>query len=127
MKYISVILVLLISLVVLHALAIHFYFYWTIWWYDIMMHVLGGLAAGFITLAICTGRIGEHVVPDGKLLLYVALGSIFIGILWETYEYTTGVTFVTAGDYAFDTVADLLCDISGGLIAYLAHTNVPKS
>lgn len=113
MKSPAGIVTLFIILVLMHLAAVHFYLYWTVWWFDIIMHVLGGLIAG---LLVAHGVDGSRP----KLLVSQIIAAVVIGILWEIYEYKSGATFVTQGMYVIDTVSDLLCDIAGGLVAYLA-------
>ncbi len=116
MKSIPVIAALLIALILLHVTAVYFYLYWTVWWFDIVMHVLGGLVAGLIA--------GEMLPfsreSRGGLLAVQLVTVLLIGIAWELYEYGTGMTFAGPGQYVLDTTLDLFSDVVGGMVAYLA-------
>lgn len=117
MKSFLAILCLVLFFAFLHVLALHFYFYWTVWWFDIFMHVLGGFIFGtlfaLLLLHSASGR--------GKSFLLIICGALVAGILWEIFEYKTGLTFTTAGNYMIDTISDLLSDVVGGLSAYIYY------
>ena len=115
MKSVSVIAAFLILFTILHLAAVNFYFYWTVWWYDIFMHVLGG----FIGALIFVSFLPEAHQTKPIVFFVSVFAAIFIGIVWELYELTIGVTFTDEGKYLYDTFTDILDDIVGGLIAYL--------
>ena len=58
-----------------------------------------------------------RIVPG--VLLAAILGTIVVGLGWEVFEYSAGITFNTVGNHALDTVKDLVMDILGGYAAYL--------
>ena len=103
----------------LHVLALHFYFYWTVWWFDIFMHVFGG----FIFGTLFAYSLLQSVSSRGKSFLLIVCGAFVAGIVWEIFEYKVGLTFTTSGNYTFDTASDLLSDIVGGLLAYILWIN----
>jgi hypothetical protein len=94
----------------LHFLGIYFYFYWRVPFYDRAVHIIGsfGLTAVF-GLFILSKLATKHV-----LLLSLGLALIF-GIAWEALELHFGVTSVADATYKFDTTADIIADIAGGL------------
>jgi hypothetical protein len=116
----SVIAGLLIFFTMFHFLAIHFHFYWTVWWYDIGMHVFGGFIAALIFLFLFQAQYQSRL----SLLIISISAALIVGIAWEIFEYITGVTFTTEAAYIPDTVTDLFDDLAGGLIAYM--TVYPK-
>src|SRR3989344_9420295 len=103
----------------LNQIALVFYFYWTLAWYDIMMHFLGGLTIG--VFLICIFRIANI---STRSFLVVFLLAMFISIDWEIFEYVNDIVDPTE-NYAIDTAYDLVMDALGITAAYLS-TNVRK-
>jgi|SRR3989338_7145199 len=104
---------------VLNQVALAFYLYWTLDWYDIMMHFLGGLTIG--VFLICIFRIAN---VSTRSFLVVFLLAMFISIDWEIFEYVNDIVDPTE-NYAIDTAYDLVMDALGITAAYLS-TNVRK-
>lgn len=112
----------------LHAPAMVFDWYFYFWWYDVIMHFLGGLAAGFGGVAVwhflfsgtSLGKTWRLVVAEALFVLgWVAL----IGIAWEWTEAFVGYRQVTSLGMAqpglLDTMLDFYFDLLGGLVAWL--------
>lgn len=99
-------LVLAAALALLQSYALENYLYWRLWWFDIPMHILGGLAVGSFL-------IGFLIRFRPRLFL---LGCLIIFVGWEVFEYLAG--FPREANYAFDTALDLLDDTVGALVAY---------
>lgn len=114
--------VLLLSVVVaiLHMAAISFSLYWTFLWFDVLMHFLGGITLSllvawwlfFTPLTKIRGR------ARFKLFLAAVFSPLFVGGLWEVFEYIAGVSFSVEG-YPLDTFFDLVINLCGGGTAYL--------
>jgi hypothetical protein len=103
----------------LHTLAMRYYLYWRIWWYDIPVHFFGGVMLGALVLWFLQslqerGWMMTHYTTLISTLSFVLFG----GMMWEFYEYSMGFTFNTLGSYPLDVVKDLLVDILGGLVVY---------
>ncbi len=111
---------LLIFILAIHVIATVNYWYWTVSWFDIPMHFLGGfwVATAFITLNSKFGvKLPNYLITLIAILSFVA----FIGVLWEFAEFLFDV-FISSGGYAkivqqdvADTLGDLLLDLLGGL------------
>lgn len=98
----------------LNYLAMQFYWYTSIWYFDMIMHFLGGIWVGF--MVIWFFKIEEISL---KTILQIILSVLFIGVLWEIFEimlndYTTQNPF-----NILDTVSDVFCDLAGGTFAIL--------
>jgi len=100
----------------LHILAVFFLLYFKYWWFDLPMHLLGGIFAGLFGMTLLALRDYSKPSP-GRLLAAALFGVLLLGILWEIYEYVSGFTFAHL-NYAFDTLKDLIIDCIGGLTAY---------
>jgi len=110
----------ILLILALHLLALDQFLYWRFWWYDLVMHFLGGfwLAITSLWLIYFSGYAKDYQPKINRVLLIV-LGSVIIfGILWEIFEYVSGATY-NGESYALDTALDLLLDVLGGCFGYL--------
>lgn len=87
---------------------------------DVVVHFLGGLFVGLalIWVYLFSGILSEsEKTPEIKISpLYIVLGVLLVGLLWEAFEYLIGV-FATEKMFP-DTIFDLFADVAGGLTAY---------
>lgn len=112
------ILILAIIVAFLHYLALTFYLYWTIEWFDILMHFLGGMIVAFIAIFIYYTS-GYIDFPKSHLISIFAmtLGSVLlVGLVWELWELFAGFSDVLKDQT--DTFLDLIMDIIGGIVAF---------
>lgn len=86
--------------------ALIYYWYWTYWWLDIVMHTLGGVVVGLLVSTYVGRRWGT-----------VVLGVLIVGLSWEVYEYVLGLS-LSEPNFLMDSALDLLMDTIGGFIAY---------
>lgn len=100
---------------VLHSVAIDKAYYWTLPWYDIMMHFLGGVWLAFFIFWIHATKPLPFKLGVAQVLLFV----IGVGLLWEAYELFFKMTFVGDPEYPFDTSLDLVMDTLGGVVAFV--------
>lgn len=101
----------------LQALATAYFLYWEFWWYDVMMHFLGGafIGASYLWALYFELPLHSHVrIPVFISAFVVVLG---VGIAWEIFEYLTDS--YAALNYTLDTSLDLLMDMAGMMAAYL--------
>jgi hypothetical protein len=113
----------------LHAVALLFHWYFFVWWYDVMMHALGGFA-----MAILGRMVWDYFVRDARIstpfLWLMQLGFVLgfvaiIGIGWEWFEglcdvllsFTYGVATAQLG--LIDTMLDLYFDLVGAFCGWL--------
>lgn len=110
----------ILAIGILQQVAIEYYLYWTLEWFDILMHFLGGFWFGYSALWILffSGYVNTPKRDDIKFFIIVALKiAIVVGLLWEVFEYATGITFSygPVADHVFDTVKDIVMDSVGGV------------
>lgn len=105
---------LFLAIGLLHIVAILFFIYFEYWWFDIPMHLLGGMFASLfsVLIAFALGRMRENV-SLWRVYMVAVLGTLLIGGLWEVYEYLTDRTFNGLGNYPLDTAKDFLVDVLG--------------
>lgn len=102
----------------LQVIAVSFYLLSYYWWFDNTLHFAGGLCVGFFSLWLYTGSREGGFSDTDKILLSAVLGALIVGIGWEIFEYSAGITSNTIGSYPLDTVKDLAVDVLGGYGAY---------
>lgn len=101
-------LLLAVALTYLQSEAILNFLYWRYDWFDNLMHLLGGVTIGvFLIGLLAKRRMGAY----GGLL-------IVLFVSWEVFEYVFGIP--RESNYALDTASDLVLDMLGAFIAYLA-------
>ena len=91
-----------------------FYWYYTIWWFDIPMHFLGGMWVGLFFLYVLNNKKGflKH--------FFVILSCVLlVGILYELFEIYAHNYIARDPFNSLDTVSDLFFDLAGGALAVL--------
>ena len=112
---------------ILHVPAVFYNWYFFLWWYDVMMHMLGGVAMGLLGSGILRMILGKkvHLTPWALGFLYVGfvLGFVaLIGIGWEWLEGIVDAVLLpqlhmgNAQLGLVDTLLDLYFDLMGGVL-----------
>lgn len=95
-----------------HAFAVTFSLYWYYWWFDIFMHLWGGVLIGLGVYAFSTlSKFPFH--PTTKAIL---LTLLLVTVSWEVFERAAGLYDPTS--YAIDTIQDILIGFGGGLLTH---------
>ncbi|MEK7140847.1 MAG: hypothetical protein AAB815_03620 [Patescibacteria group bacterium] len=103
---------LILFIFIINSLAMKFYWYFTIWYFDMPMHFLGGFWLGL--LLIWFFRI-DKVSP--RLIFKISLGVLLIGVSWEVFEFWAN-NFIGQIPFSIpDTLSDIFFDLAGGLSA----------
>ena len=87
------------------------------WWFDIPMHVLGGMF-----LALCAGALFFNKLrrlSRSETVVTALLFVLVIGIGWELFEYVVQIFIKGSPELANipDSIKDILMDIIGGGVA----------
>jgi len=108
---------------VLNFLATKLYWYSDFWWFDMLMHFLGGVFIGILILYIIF-RTQRNTHMSLYAIMKLTIVSVFvIGFLWEIYEYVVqGFTGVILAN-PLDSISDLFFDVAGGLYVFY-NTNI---
>lgn len=114
----------LVILGVLNTIGVRLYLFWTVLWFDMIMHFLGGLFIAllfFSILSLLSSRLGyvERLVLGLMVVLLV-------GIAWEYYELVSGVTNLADRGYWSDTGMDIVMDTLGALVGIVGAHNIEK-
>jgi glycopeptide antibiotics resistance protein len=92
----------------LHLIGMEHFLYWRFWWYDVLLHFLGGVAiTSFLFIFTQSWK--------------KALAGLFlIAIGWEIFEYVLHIAVRAGDDYTLDTIKDLIMDtIGAGAAIYI--------
>lgn len=110
----------IVIVAILHFSALQFFLYWKFWWFDILTHFLGGLwvSISLLWLFFQFGLVNIFKNKKNHNLLVAFVGTLFVGVMWEIFEYYFGIAGVDAPNYVKDTVMDIFFDLTGGLVAY---------
>jgi len=108
----------LVSLIVfiflLNFLALKFYWYSSIWYFDTIMHFLGGLWLGLVSIYLFPFAFRENLL---KPVCQVLLVVLFVGAGWEIFEILVD-RFITQNSFnILDSTSDVFFDLAGGLFA----------
>jgi len=109
---------LVIFIFIINYIATKLYWYYSIWWFDMPMHFLGGL---FIGLG-CIWFLFHKELPlelSWKLVLKVFLSVLLIGVLWELFEIVFYQIIAQSPFHALDTIHDIFFDLAGGVFAII--------
>ncbi len=113
---------------VLNLLATLFYWYSTIWWFDILMHFLGGFFIGLLAYWISTSFIPARFLPTTIMgwISVLILSVCIIGFLWEAYELVVDLCTGAQGYGYLDGISDMFNDLSGGFFSVIAIFLFPQ-
>jgi len=111
---------LILFILLIHLAALYFSWYFTVWWFDIFMHLLGGAFAFLIAYRLYL------FWPQINKFLFLFGGVFFIAIVWEIFEY---LVYRQTNLFNLISFSDSLKDIFFGLIGaigcyfYLRYIN----
>lgn len=102
-----------------NVLAIKFYWYYSIKWFDMPMHFLGGFWVGLALLWFFNVKF-----IDKNYIYKIILGVLFVGLCWEIFEFFVNNLYLAR--YPFDivdTIQDVFFDLFGGFLSliYFKH------
>lgn len=121
---------LLLSLCVFFIFSLNFaasklYWYSSIWWFDVLMHFLGGFWLGLVFLWLIYKDLDKKNLAKDNFIKIV-LGVLFVGFGWEIYEIVVNDLLAKNTFDLFDTSTDMIADLMGGISAYLIFKNISK-
>lgn len=101
----------------LNILGTKLYLYWTVIWFDMIMHFLGGLFVSLFFFSILS-LLKSRLSYTEKLVLGVIF-TVLVGLVWEYYELVIGVTNLADTAYWGDTGMDIVMDTLGSIAGVL--------
>ncbi len=90
-----------------------FFWYFSLWYFDLITHFLGGFWVGMFFIYMYLRLGGQANIPR------VLLSVLFIGVIWEIFEYIVFNRIGLVPFDPFDTGLDLIVDVLGGTGAVL--------
>lgn len=99
-------------------------FYYTVWWWDILVHGFSAIVFGFIGFTILYFMVNRHELEakPWALAIFSFSFAMAIGALWEIFEFSVdsifGANMQKSG--LIDTMWDLIVDAIGALFASAA-------
>lgn len=119
-KYFIGTVALVVIVAILNVFAYQFYWYWRFWWFDMIMHTLGG---AWVTSFVLWYRFyrnnpKEALTPSKTSVVYLTLVSVLaVGIGWELFEFSVD-TFISFSRHdPVDTSSDIFFDVLGSCFA----------
>lgn len=103
---------------ILNTGATFFYWYYRLWWFDMLMHFLGG---AFVVVAgsYVFFNYAKKYKKQYSYLPFVVTTLIFVSIGWELYELFIDGVFQSQAMHLQDSLSDLCFDFAGGSVALL--------
>lgn len=108
---ISVLIILIFSL---NYIANFFHWYSSLWWFDMLMHFLGGFWLGLVMLWIFA-----PTNMSFRSVLFVFWGALIVGIGWEFFEFFVNENIAQNFFDMRDTASDIFFDLSGAFVSML--------
>ena len=105
---------LILFILIVNFIATEFYWYSSIWYFDMIMHTLGGLWLGLLAFYFFSPN-----KISTKLVLQILFFVLLIGLGWEVFEFIVGKVIVKNGLDILDTSSDLFFDLVGGGLSIL--------
>jgi len=103
---------LVLFIFIVNLLANKFYWYYSVWYFDVIMHFLGGFWLGLVALYLWGVR-------DIRLIFKMLFFVFFLGLGWEVFEYLFNNYIAGNSFNVLDTASDIFFDLLGGLCAIL--------
>ncbi len=113
-KLLKHLVILMFFIFLVDRIGVTLYWYFTIWWFDMVMHFVSGLWTGLFFAYVFYIR-----KPIFSNVFYIILLSFLIGVSWEIFEL---YVFNHIGGTPFnllDTVSDIFFDVAGATLAAL--------
>lgn len=114
----------ILIIAILHTLATYFYWYWGIWWFDMLMHFLGGVWVGLVSLwfFFLSGMVESKIKTNRRIIITAVVSVGLIGFLWEVFELSVSKLIVFEElNSVIDTTTDFLMDILGAISASIYY------
>ncbi len=105
---------LIVTIFILNYLALKFHWYFSIWWFDMPMHILGGFWVGLCFI--------WYLKPKDlsfNNIIKIILGFLVIGLLWEIFEISVDKIIMQNPFNVLDTISDICFGLTGAFFSVL--------
>ncbi len=98
------------------------HWYYTMWWFDMFMHFLGGLwlSLFFVYTFVRRNLLGEM---STRTVVHILLWVFLISVLWEVFEFSVNNVIGRTPFSVLDTTSDLFFDMSGAFLGLFYFKN----
>ncbi len=93
-----------------------FYWYYSVSWFDMPMHFLGGLWLGLFFIYVLYQK-----TPFSTSIFKIILGVAIIGLSWELFQLIVKNGIGQTRFDALDTISDIFFDLAGGSFAIFLY------
>ena len=103
----------------INTIADQTHLYYLLWWFDIPMHIMGGLWVALMSLVIYyhTSYFKRKDRSVSFVISFALASTMIIGLFWEVFEFSVE-HFVKLNDNGLlDTLKDLVDDLIGASLA----------
>ena len=130
--------ILLLFVAICAFLGEHMKLYDTIWWWDVMLHIVSGVAFTMIGFML-VGKLSKNSISPLLAALFAFTFAVTIGVAWEIYEFVMdsirntnmqrwvfmpipenaewlSSTMAMRGDGLVDTMKDLIVGMASALV-----------
>ena len=123
-KFSMYIVVFILSILVINLMAVKFYWYFSIWWFDMVMHFLGGFWIGLLFIWLFSSKAFSFLrlsfeEINIKFIARTILFVLIIGVYWEAFEIVINNIIVGDKFNILDTLSDVFFDLAGGCFAII--------
>ncbi|MEI6280518.1 MAG: hypothetical protein WCP17_00775 [bacterium] len=102
----------IILIFILNTIAVKFDFYSSIWYFDMIMHFLGGFWLGLAFLWLFSYK-NSSLELFFALIFKIILSVLIIGVLWEIFEIIF-INIIAKNPFnTLDSLSDIFFDLSG--------------
>jgi hypothetical protein len=102
----------------LNWIGVLFHIYSTLWWWDTLTHMLGGIVVGFLAYALCARYSIYADIDDKESWIIWFLLVLCVAVGWELYEVIVSQILLDGVFSVIDTLHDVMNDLLGGLVSY---------
>ena len=121
-KLLKPLLLLMFFLIAFHYVGLKFYWDYTTWWWDMIMHFLAGFWEGLLFLWFFSIKDIPFLKPsldfrDPKLFHKAIFYVLLIGLWWEIFEFYINNYLSMYSFDMIDTSSDVILVLAGGFLA----------
>ena len=105
---------LILFICILNFIALKFYWYFSIWYFDMPMHFLGGFWLGLAFIWLFQPK--DLSFPT---IAKIVLSTLLIGLGWEVFEILVNRATLQDPFNTLDTLSDICFDLAGAFSSIL--------
>ena len=112
----------IVLVAVLNQIASFFDWYDLVWWFDMPMHFLGGVAVFYLSAVVWAPAL--KYVPAWRFIYESIITALLLGVLWEALELFLYIHLGTPRFILLDSCSDMFFDLAGACFAGFATVSL---